>query len=53
MNEDFLEWLSKECGYQMPTEVPGNRYVCLNIRTTNTQILVGKIGDRYGWDNAW
>jgi hypothetical protein len=51
--ENFLRWLVEDNGYYLPVEVPGGRYVCLNVRRHNTQILVGQIGNRFGWDNAW
>jgi hypothetical protein len=52
-NEGFLRWLVEANGYSYPVEIPGGRYACLNVRWANTQILVGQIGDRVGWDNAW
>ena len=50
---DFLRWLEEECGYAWPVELPGGRYAAINPRMYNTQIIVGRMGDRYGWDDAW
>lgn len=49
----FLRWLVEDNGYRDAVALPGGRYACLSVRGHNTQIIVGQIGDRIGWDDAW
>lgn len=51
--DDFLRWLAEKNGYVHPVSLPGGRYACLNARTYNTQLIVGQIGNRIGYDDAW
>jgi hypothetical protein len=50
---DFLRWLVEENGYALPFPLPGGRYACLEGRPYNTRIIVGRIGDKYGFTTAW
>lgn len=53
MNDaEFLRWLIEE-GYSFPQLLPGNRYGCLNQRIYNTQLIIGRIGDKISYDTAW
>lgn len=50
---EFRDWLVTECGYISVHPLGDGRYTCLSARAFNTQILVGRIGDRTGYDDAW
>ena len=49
----FLRWLVETSGYSFPGPLPGGRYVCLEKRPFNTRIVTGRIGDIFGYDDAW
>jgi hypothetical protein len=51
-DREFLRWLLTQ-GYTCPTALPGNRYAAIFARTHNTQIIVGPIGNKAGFDDAW
>jgi hypothetical protein len=50
---DFLRWLVEANGYVAPVALPGGRYACVFPRGFNAQLITGRIGDRFGWADAW
>lgn len=54
-NEKAL-WLLKlalENSYQMPVVVDEDHYAAIMSLAWNDTIILGRIGDEYGWDQQW
>lgn len=49
----FLQWLLDECGYLDVRILPNRRYAAVRQFMFTHAILVGKIGNRIGYDDRW
>jgi hypothetical protein len=49
----FLQWLIDQCGYKHPRPLPGGRYAAIWRLAFTHAIIVGRIGDRAGYDDRW
>jgi hypothetical protein len=49
----FADYLKQECDYFSPVLIPGGRYAAVNKQVFNMVILIGKVGDRSGWEEEF
>jgi hypothetical protein len=49
----FLQWLEKENGYTAVRLLSDGRWAALTKMTFTTAIIVGKVSDRWGYDDRW
>lgn len=49
----FLTWLKAEANYVGIRPLPGNRWAAVWPMLYTHAILVGRIGDRFGYDDRW
>jgi hypothetical protein len=49
----FLQWLIDACGYLRPKPLPGGRYAAIEPKVFTHAIVVGRIGERVGYDDTW
>ena len=49
----FFRYLVVECGYSDISLIPGERYTCIARMGFTHAIIVGPVGNRYGFDDRW
>src|SRR5664279_4447081 len=49
----FLQWLKDECKYLDIHILPGFRWAAVKPMMFTHALIVGKIGDRIGYDDRW
>lgn len=50
---EYLTWLVRECGYRDVRSLGNGRFAAISPLMFTHAIIVGKIGDRYAYDDRW
>lgn len=52
-NLGYLQWLKHECDMKDVRALPGGRWAAIQRFMFTFAIIVGRIGDRTGYDDRW